>query len=112
MSNGPDSLSMFPETNDPSIRELVRSLAKELATALRNEIVSHGQSRYSSPEHQIGYTEAEAARVLGIPQYSLRDARLAGYISPAKIGHAGCILARCSANSSPNPARNNNLAAQ
>ena len=36
--------------------------------------------------YRIGYPEAEAAAVMGIPRHRLRDARLRGEISARKVG--------------------------
>jgi excisionase family DNA binding protein len=35
---------------------------------------------------RIGYTEAEAAELLGMPRHKLRDARLRGEITARKVG--------------------------
>lgn len=39
-----------------------------------------------SVDERLGYTEPEAAQLLGISAYALRDARVRGDITPTKVG--------------------------
>ena len=48
--------------------------------------------RIGQPQ-RIGYTEAEAAQLMGIPNHRLRDARLRGEISAKKVGR-GYVYSR------------------
>jgi hypothetical protein len=55
------------------------------------EVVHEVLRQHLDHEHQlqanrIGYTEGEAAALLGVQQYVLRDCRLRGEISARKVG--------------------------
>lgn len=49
-------------------------------------VVAHLGDRLAPLDDRIGVDEAEAARLLGLKKNVLRDARLRGEISAAKIG--------------------------
>lgn len=45
------------------------------------------EARLAGPE-RLGYTEREAAALIGVPPHRLRDARLRGEITGRKVGKA------------------------
>lgn len=49
---------------------------RQIAQAVVAELDDRGAVEAKLPEGRIGYTEAEAAGLLGMPQHVLRDARL------------------------------------
>ncbi len=63
---------------DPTtLRELVRPIAEEIAAAIGSR---------TSDDDRLAYTEAEAAKLLGIATHQLRDARLRGEIVSTRLG--------------------------
>ena len=65
-------------TFDPTtLRELVRPIAEEIAAAIGTR---------TGNDDRLAYTEAEAAKLLGIATHQLRDARLRGELVSTKVG--------------------------
>jgi hypothetical protein len=67
------SLSLPPETLRPIITEIVREVLAQL-----------DQARAALPD-RLAYSEAEAARLLGLHSHQLRDERLRGRITASRI---------------------------
>ena len=58
-----------------------------LVVAIVDEALERiAKSARKLPDGRLAFTEAEAAQRLGIPQHSLRDARLRGEIHGRRVG--------------------------
>lgn len=60
------------------LRPLVRQIVQEVAEALRD-------AEAAVPGSRLAYSEAEAARLLGLNQHVLRDERLRGRIEACRV---------------------------
>lgn len=67
---------------DSLINQLVRPLAEQLIAALADRL----DHRADQASDRLAYSEAEAAALLGVQRYVLRDARLRGEIVGCRIG--------------------------
>ena len=56
------------------------------AVVLKLQFAPRDSRRLSESNERIGYTEAEASKLLGVPCHVLRDARRRGEICARKIG--------------------------
>ena len=56
------------------------------AVVLKLEFSSRDSRPHPKSNQRIGYTEAEASKLLGVPSHVLRDARRRGEIRARKIG--------------------------
>ena len=61
-------------------------LAPVIAETVRQTLAELQADGAQLSEHRLGFTEPQAAASLGIPQHSLRDARLRGELSAVKLG--------------------------
>ena len=67
---------------DSLINQLVQPLAEQLIAALADRL----DQRADQASDRLAYSEAEAAALLGVQRYVLRDARLRGEIAGCRIG--------------------------
>ncbi|MDA8564278.1 helix-turn-helix domain-containing protein [Mariniblastus sp.] len=56
------------------------------AVVQKLQLSPHGSRTISESSNRLGYTEAEASKLLGVRGHVLRDARRRGEISARKIG--------------------------
>lgn len=63
--------------DDDTLRRIARPLIEEVAAAIGTR---------SGDADRLAYTEAEAAKLLGIATHQLRDARLRHEITATKVG--------------------------
>jgi hypothetical protein len=66
------------EFNQQELRPLVEIVV--------GEVLERTQSDQAGLDGRLSFTEAEAAALLGIPSHTLRDLRLAGYVTASKLG--------------------------
>ncbi len=59
---------------------------KPLLSAIVRETIEQAWAADAKLGDRLGYTEAEAAALLGVPKHVLRDARLRGEISARRVG--------------------------
>ena len=64
------------------LRPVIEATVRATVRATLDEI----EGERAKLNGQLGYDEKRAAALLGVPWYSLRDARLRGEISATKIG--------------------------
>jgi hypothetical protein len=57
-----------------------------IAAAVADELARRGQQASKLADDRLAYSEREAAAALGVPWYTLRNARLAGEISGRRLG--------------------------
>ena len=69
-------LAVTSEDLKPIIREVL------------SELLDHQSGERLLPDGRLGYSEPEAAALLGLPSHRLRDARLRGDIKARKVGRA------------------------
>jgi hypothetical protein len=62
---------------DDELRRFIRPVVEEVAAAIGTR---------TGDDDQLAYTEAQAAKLLGIATHQLRDARLRGEIVATKVG--------------------------
>ena len=62
--------------------EAFRPVVQEIVA----EVLTHTAALQAGPTDQIGYTQVEAAALIGVEWYALRDARLRGEVSARKVG--------------------------
>jgi hypothetical protein len=56
-----------------ALRGIIREVVAELLSSV-------------GTDDRLSYTEAEAAKLIGVPRHSLREARVLGRVSPVKVG--------------------------
>jgi hypothetical protein len=77
--------------SDPTQSNVVEEIAVQITLgrdelkSVVTEVLVEIQGRFVSDD-RLAFDEAEAARIISVKKYQLRDARLKGEITPGKIG--------------------------
>ena len=66
--------------------ELSNEDLRPLVRAIVSEVLAQTEADQAKLNGRLGYTEAEAAALLGVARHTLRDCRLRGEISARLVG--------------------------